>query len=164
MSRCYKEPQEAYFVQATLNQFIVELTGDGWIDEGTQPFYDLAFLKRLLVLRGDGSSNLSNVLQRRIQDHVSLFSNAPCAHPSLTVTKLPRKMRQEDVDKAASESIIRMQNLLGTLLPYPAIPSDDAEKSSHLLPYGSLPHSDLQFQPAIEVAKPTLRFGLLLVS
>lgn len=79
-------------------------------------------------------------------------------------TKLPREVRQEDVDKAALESIIRMQNLLGTLLPHPAIPSDDAGKSSLLLPYGSLPHSDLQFQPAIEVAKPTPRFGLLLVS
>ena len=75
MSRSYKHPQEAHFTQATLNQFVMELTGDGWIDEGIQPFYDLTFLKKLLILRGDDCNNLdlSNTLQRRIQDHVSYF-------------------------------------------------------------------------------------------
>ena len=58
--------------------------------------------------------------------------------------------------------LARCQNLLSPLLSYdiPDHPPDD--KQSFLLPFG-MPISDTQYYPAVSVAKPGSRFGLLLV-
>lgn len=65
-------------------------------------------------------------------------------------------------EKTAAAALARCQNLLSPLLSYdiPDHPPDD--KQSFLLPFG-MPISDTQYHPAISVAKPGSRFGLLLV-
>lgn len=71
----------------------------------------------------------------------------------------------DDLKQNATEALTRMQTLLATLLPPPSSPallSDAPDKFAALLPYG-IPVLGKQFQSAIDLAKPTSRFGLLLV-
>jgi conserved oligomeric Golgi complex subunit 1 len=71
-----------------------------------------------------------------------------------------------DAFNSAVEFVARTQILFAALLPPPPIDTGPVtqagEKLTVLLPYG-IPLVDQQFQPAIQVAKPTSRFGLLLV-
>lgn len=70
----------------------------------------------------------------------------------------------DDLKRNATEALARMQTLLATLLPPPSPGSlsDAPDKFAALLPYG-IPVLGQQFQSAIDLAKPTSRFGLLLV-
>lgn len=149
-------------IQVTLYQFITDLTGDEWAENGVQSLYDLAFLWKIAALQGAEWSDLPGILEKRIEDNVSFHNVLPVL--LLILHKLPTDMKQGDLNRSASESLARMQTLFATLLPrHPPIQlSDMTDKFSALLPYG-LPPLDQQFQPAIELAKPTSRFGLLLV-
>ncbi|KAF8899004.1 hypothetical protein BD779DRAFT_52580 [Infundibulicybe gibba] len=62
-----------------------------------------------------------------------------------------------------SHSLPRLQSLFANLLP-PHTDSDipSSDKMANLLPFGS-PSPDTQYQPAVELAKPSSRLGLLLV-
>ncbi|RDB29071.1 Conserved oligomeric Golgi complex subunit 1 [Hypsizygus marmoreus] len=135
-------PRQRALVQATLYQFIMDLTGDGWEDNGVQSLYDLAFLRKLAIVQAVDWSDLPNVLELRIR------------------AKLPPDIQEDDLKASATESLARTQTLFATLLP--GHPPDAVDKVSALMPFG-IPQVDQQFQPAIELAKPTSRFGLLLV-
>jgi conserved oligomeric Golgi complex subunit 1 len=62
-----------------------------------------------------------------------------------------------------TEFLSRVQLLLGLVLPQTIVPSQPAQtKPSSLLQLG-LPNVDAQLQPALELVKPSTRFGLLLI-
>ncbi|KAF8078884.1 Vps51/Vps67 domain-containing protein [Lyophyllum atratum] len=140
------QSRQRSLVQETLTQFIADFTGDGWDWDSVQSLHDVAFLRKLAAAQGEGCSDLSSILEGRLEEN------------------LPADLNLEDLHKSATDSLARMQTLFATLLPqHPPIPlSDSADKFSVLLPFG-IPPLDQQFQPAVELAKPTSRFGLLLV-
>ncbi|GLB35902.1 putative vps51/Vps67 [Lyophyllum shimeji] len=150
-------------VQTTVKEFVTVLTGEGWDDNGVQSLHDLAFLWKLADVQGEGSEELRSRLEKRLEENVSATILID-PHLRLIFLQLPAELSLEDLRRSASESLARMQTLFSTLLPqHISIPlPDSANKSSALLPFG-IPALDQQFQPAVELAKPTSRFGLLLV-
>jgi len=68
--------------------------------------------------------------------------------------------------ESASEFISRTQMLFATLLPFPPVdrrvPTETVEKTTVLLPHG-VPTPDQDYQSALQIAKSSSRFGLLLV-
>ncbi|KAG5647782.1 hypothetical protein DXG03_008505 [Asterophora parasitica] len=137
------QSKQQSLLQATLQQFVNELTGDGWDESSLQSLHDLAFLWKLASVQGDRWSELPSTLEKRLKDN------------------LPADLTLEDLQRSASESLARTQTLFATLLPQISPTSDSTEKFLALLPFG-IPQLDQQFQPALELAKPTSRFGLLL--
>ena len=68
------------------------------------------------------------------------------------------------VDASVTDFFSRTQVLLASLLPVSTQISskNGTDKLAALLSYG-VPLSDKQFKPTLELAKPSSRFGLLLV-
>ncbi|KAG6817979.1 hypothetical protein H0H87_012447 [Tephrocybe sp. NHM501043] len=132
-------------VKATLEHFIVGLTGGEWENKDLQSLYDMAFLWKLAVLY-DEKDDLASQLDKRLRDN------------------LPADLDLDTLHKSATDSLARTQTLFATLLPsQPSIPSSDSsDKFSALMRFGTPPQEG-QYQPAVELAKPTSRFGLLLV-
>ncbi|KAG6910534.1 hypothetical protein DXG01_009953 [Tephrocybe rancida] len=149
-------------VKTTVEHFITEFTGNDCDKDSLQSLYDLAFLWKLATLHGDVEDHLSSRLEQRLQENVSLALLS--IDPLLTVHQIPADLDLETLHKNATDSLARTQTLLATLLPpQPHIPTPDSmDKFSALLQFG-IPPQEGQFQPAIELAKPTSRFGLLLV-
>ncbi|KAG6841748.1 hypothetical protein C0991_007077 [Blastosporella zonata] len=141
-SQSWQQP----LVKATLEHFITELTGDEWDEESLQSVYDMAFLWKLATLYGEAQDGLASRLDERLRDNLRNDVDLDTLHGS------------------AGDSLARTQTLFATLLPsQPAIPSPASmDKFSALLRFGTPPQEE-QFQPAVELAKPTSRFGLLLV-
>ncbi|KAG5650993.1 hypothetical protein H0H81_010293 [Sphagnurus paluster] len=143
---CRNQSRQQSLVLAALEHFIAALTGDGWDENSLQSSYDLAFLWKFAAAYGEGLSELANTLEKRLKD------------------SLPSELTLDDLHRSASESLARTQTLLAILLPFrSSIPlSESADKFSALLPFG-IPPVEHEFHPALELAKPTSRFGLLLV-
>ncbi|KAG6814110.1 hypothetical protein H0H92_002105 [Tricholoma furcatifolium] len=140
------QPWQRTLVKSTLEHFITELTGDGWDESCVQASYDMTFLWKLATLVGEGENEFPSQLEKRIREN------------------LPAEVDLDTLQKSAAESLARMQTLLATVLPpQKTIPvADSTDKFSALLRFGTPPQEG-QFQPALELAKPTSRFGLLLV-
>jgi len=142
--------KQSSIVRTTLREFITALTGDGWEEGGARPLSDLAFLWKLTDLHGAECAELRRLLEQEMEGEIQLRSETTLI----------------DLQRTASESLARMQTLLASLLfsapPLPKSSSDASDKFAALLPYGA-PVVDQQFQSAVELAKPTSRFGLLLV-
>lgn len=139
--------KENCMVWTTFHRFVIALTGAGWEASDVQRLCDLAFLWKFADLHGAKGIELCHLLDERMNEKVQ---------PGTAVG---------DLKRIATEALARMQTLLATLLPPPSSPapsSDAPDKFAAVLPYG-IPVLDPQFQSALDLAKPTSRFGLLLV-
>ncbi|KAJ7225342.1 Vps51/Vps67 domain-containing protein [Mycena pura] len=134
----------------TLRLFITEWIGDDWKQESAQAICDIDLLRRLVDFRTSEWEDVCQLLdskERQLREQGGI--------------------QMEDRWKDASaDYLARTQTLLATLLPLQspmrASESSSTDKLVPLLSFGS-PAVDQQFQPAVELAKPSSRFGLLLV-
>ncbi|TFK36962.1 hypothetical protein BDQ12DRAFT_608918 [Crucibulum laeve] len=145
-------------MQAALREFAYKWISKDWTPGGDEGLQDLAFLHALVSLQGPGWADISQGLQGKLKEIIG-----PPIHPfnprSNTFVNLDKLQRN------ASDCIPRMQTLLAPLLPpmkRPELSPDTGDKLAGLLQYG-IPSSDQQFHSAIDLAKPSPRFGLLLV-
>ncbi|KAJ3555319.1 hypothetical protein NM688_g2642 [Phlebia brevispora] len=107
-----------------------------------QYLYDLAFLLRISSSWGSTTEATSNMLRAKLAE----LSGTP-ERSSTTSSNI--------TDMA--EHLSRMQHLLGVLLPSSSSHVSQ-EKSSSLLQFGS-PSSENQYQPTLQLVKPSARFG-----
>jgi len=138
--------------EETLRHFIVNLLHEpddetkGWEIGGRQALQDLKFLRKFASLWGDRWSETSDL----VDEHIA---------------RAQKRLRHAESDKNnvedPSEHLIRTQTLFAPLLPHTSLFSSGG-KSSVLLPFGT-PSLEIQFQAPVELAKPSSRFGLLLV-
>ncbi|KAJ6503353.1 Vps51/Vps67 domain-containing protein [Mycena vitilis] len=137
----------------TLRLFITEWVGDWWKHDGLQALCDIAFLRRLADLRTPEWEDVCQLLDTKAEQLREQFqqeSATPIAN---------------GWNDGAADYLARTQTLFAGLLPLqsPMRTGDSAgDKFAPLLPFGS-PALDQQFQPAVELAKASSRFGLLLV-
>ncbi|KAJ7361559.1 Vps51/Vps67 domain-containing protein [Mycena albidolilacea] len=136
----------------TLRLFINQWVGDGWKQTGRQALCDMAFLRRLADLRTPEWQDVCQLLDskaQRYREQLQQESTSPLAN---------------GWNDGAADYLARTQTLFAALLPpqSPTRPLNSADKFAPLLPWGS-PALDQQFQPAVELAKASSRFGLLLV-
>jgi len=140
-------------VDKTLRLFITNLVGDGWEHDGLQTLYDLEFLRRLADLWGGEWLDICELLGEQTLRVREMYHLEDTTGDGI------------EFEHNASEYLARTQILFGTLLPHPPMVSVQAattDKYATLLPFGS-PALDQKFHPAIALAKPSSRFGLLLV-
>ncbi|KAJ7705997.1 hypothetical protein B0H17DRAFT_1192554 [Mycena rosella] len=136
-----------------LRLFVTEWVADGWKQDGVQALCDIALLRRLADLRTPEWDDVCELLDSKAQqfrEQLQQDSTAPT---------------QNGWNDGAADYLARTQTLFAALLPL-ASPmrtlNTSADKFAPLLPFGS-PELEQQFQPAVELAKPSSRFGLLLV-
>ncbi|KAF9814523.1 hypothetical protein IEO21_05074 [Rhodonia placenta] len=113
-----------------------------------QDVWDLRFIRGITELWGNAWSGIVHRLE-------------------WMVSKMQEKQPQLDIDKSLAENLSRVQILLAPMLPPPSLsePSaslSDRGKSAGLLCYGQ-PVIEQQFHSALDLVKPSARFGLLLV-
>ncbi|KAK0456031.1 hypothetical protein EV421DRAFT_1749997 [Armillaria borealis] len=144
--------RQSNLVDRTLQTFIEQFLRNRFDASGIQTLYDLAFLRKLIDVRM--GSDWTDVRQLLDQNAVHIREKIPDGQI------LPD---QGDIERTVSDYIARTQVLFGILLRNtPSSLSHSNDKLAALLPFGS-PLLDQPFQPAIDVAKPSSRFGLLLV-
>ncbi|KAF5368617.1 hypothetical protein D9758_002268 [Tetrapyrgos nigripes] len=160
ISRTLSEQVE--LVQQTLLLFIRRLMSDVSFSNELQTLYDLAFLKTLA--NSCTSEPLSSLDDKAMQIREKESNSLPT---------------EAELSKASSECLSRYQLLLASLLvsptpslpspstsppvPPPAIPtSSSGEKFVTLLQLGT-PPVDQEYKVPFDIAKPSSRFGLLLV-
>ncbi|OBZ79452.1 hypothetical protein A0H81_01207 [Grifola frondosa] len=146
----------------TLRRFVMQ-----WLDyvgmentllqsSQTQLYWDLLFLRKLAILWG---TEFAKIVQR-IDGSISSAQEKLLAHGVTAI--------QLDLDNPTQQYLSRTQVLLAPLLPPPAMPTPTSpvkgkpEKPASLL-YHGVPVVDQQFESAVELVKPSPRFGLLLV-
>ncbi|KAJ7040430.1 Vps51/Vps67 domain-containing protein [Mycena alexandri] len=140
----------------TLRLFVTEWVGDGWKQDGAQALCDIALLRRLADLRTPEWDDVCELLDSKAQQ----FREQLQQESTSTLTN--------GWNDGAADYLARTQTLFAALLPVqsPMRPLDSShattDKFAPLLAFGS-PALDQQFQPAVELAKPSSRFGLLLV-
>ncbi|KAJ6520000.1 Vps51/Vps67 domain-containing protein [Mycena sanguinolenta] len=137
----------------TLRLFINEWVGEGWKQDGKQALCDIAFLRRLADLHTPEWKDECQLLDSKAQqfrEQLRQESTSPLAN---------------GWNDRAADYLARTQTLFAALLapqsPLRALDST-ADKFAPLLPCGA-PALDQPFQPAVELAKASSRFGLLLV-
>ncbi|KAJ7207386.1 hypothetical protein B0H12DRAFT_1195590 [Mycena haematopus] len=140
----------------TLRLFINEWVGKGWKQDGMQTLCDIAFLRRLADLYTPEWEDECQLLDSKAQQ----------------LREQLHQLRQESTtplangwNDQATDYLARTQTLFSALLaPQSSMraPDNAADKFAPLLLWGS-PALDQQFQPAVELAKASSRFGLLLV-
>ncbi|KAL6310178.1 hypothetical protein BKA93DRAFT_814474 [Sparassis latifolia] len=143
-------------VEVTLRRYINRLHDHIGCNESTvlrenmQDLWDLAFLRRVACMWGDGE--WLKVVQQLDARMVQLRSKLIEHGASET---------QLEFDGALSEYLSRTQTLIHPLLPPSPSPSVKS-KSTSLLRHGQ-PAVEQHVQPVLELVKPSPRFGLLLV-
>jgi len=154
---CRDPSRQEIIAEQTLRYFITNLLhepDDGtksWEFGGRQALQDLRFLWKLASQWGAGWAEITDLVDEQ---------TARVQKKLLSDEAKPDKARLEE-----SEHLIRTQTLFATLLPHtPASRplSMTGNKSSVLLPFGT-PGLEQQFQAPMELAKPSSRFGLLLI-
>ncbi|GBE77732.1 hypothetical protein SCP_0106140 [Sparassis crispa] len=143
-------------VEVTLRRYINRLHDHIGCNESTvlrenmQDLWDLAFLRRVACMWGDGE--WLKVVQQLDTRMVQLRSKLIEQGASET---------QLEFDGALSEYLSRTQTLIHPFLPPSPSPSVKS-KSTSLLRHGQ-PAVEQHVQPVLELVKPSPRFGLLLV-
>lgn len=157
----------------TLRLFVIELLGDaatGWRSHERQALWDLAFLRKLADLWVDGWTKTSSLLDKTMAQLLGKVCTEIFFEVSVH-TEISALFQHEDIttlQDGIAEYFSRTQVLLAPLAPlhpvHVVVPlsKDSHEKLTTLLPHG-VPILETQFQPALELAKPSSRFGLLLV-
>ncbi|EGN93152.1 hypothetical protein SERLA73DRAFT_116291 [Serpula lacrymans var. lacrymans S7.3] len=132
----------------------IETTDRGIKTSGLQALYDLTFLSKL-----SSSWNVKEMNSSPLDSALELLRFKTSSDGSNSLGG--------DPERAASDHIMRMQVLLSALLsPSTSISptsKEHGDKLSALLTYG-VPVIDASFQSVTELAKPSARFGLLLIN
>ncbi|KAH9486511.1 Conserved oligomeric Golgi complex subunit 1 [Psilocybe cubensis] len=139
----FRDPTQQNFVAQDILRSFIRL----WLEEGHRPngeknAHDIAFLQKLSNLYGDPWADISELLEKELE------------HCVRNVDELTRG----DILKAASEYLARSQTLLSVIIPPPSTPAFETP----FLQVGVPSIGQIQ-QSAIDLAKPSPRFGLLLV-
>ena len=144
----------------TLRLFLQHLATDQWRSDGFQTLCDAGFLRALTGLWGHDWSDVASILDDKIQQvRLSLTHHPRDTHTHLARGQLIPQGEIRDaaeLERSAAAYLARVQVLLAGLLP-----AREGAKNE-LLRYGT-PAVGQEFQPALELAKPGARFGLLLV-
>ncbi|KAK0208784.1 Vps51/Vps67 domain-containing protein [Desarmillaria ectypa] len=144
--------RQSNLVDQTLQTFIEQFLRNRFDADSIQTLYDLSFLQKLIDMRS--GSDWTDVRQFLDEKAVHIREKIPDGQ------MLPD---QEDIERTVSDYVARTQVLFGILLRNsPSSLSHSNDKLAAFLPFGA-PLLDHPFQPAIDVAKPSSRFGLLLV-
>jgi hypothetical protein len=122
------------------------------MDETT--LHDLAFLRALSGLYGPSWSDISFQINQRLKSVVSP-TISKCVFESHA---LQPSDKLNEVVSLASDHLVRSQTLLSILLPTPTNPNFDAP----LLQFG-IPAAGQNYTSTADLAKPSSRFGMLLV-
>jgi len=144
--------RHTHLADQTLHLFVCRLVERKWERDEIQMLYDLAFLRKLADLWGAHWSDVRELLDTKasqIRKSNGVADNVPS---------------DETLTTRSADYIAKTQTLLAAVLPYPSSfdKSVSSEKFAALLPLG-IPSSEQEYRPAVEVAKPSSRFALLLV-
>ncbi|KAJ7597522.1 Vps51/Vps67 domain-containing protein [Mycena floridula] len=129
--------------QTACRHLILQLATAQWELDDSQALIDLALLRKLASFHRSWDDVHKMLDQKLSQIRDKTGDSRP------------------DLDAKASDYLARTQILFASLLPQPTLPAG-GDKFGSLLAIG-VPAAEQQFHPAIEVAKPSPRFGLLLV-
>ncbi|KAH9932407.1 hypothetical protein B0H21DRAFT_780985 [Amylocystis lapponica] len=154
--------RQRHLVGGTLQRFvsqILERLADAEVPLPQQDWQELCDLDFLRVIAGMWDSECEDVA-RRLDGRIAQKWEKLRAQGTGTTS-------QQNLESALQDHLSRTQTLLAPLLPLPTSPTTSTrktktEKSTSLLHHG-LPMVEQQFQPAVELVKPSPRFGLLLV-
>jgi conserved oligomeric Golgi complex subunit 1 len=155
-----------------------------WGQEVVQLLWDLTFLRQLSCTPSDVSGEAADALSQEISHLREQVSHAICHNNSIdhNINAQVQSAASEDVllqlqvhiDHSIEKYLPRSQTLLSPLLtvsthrkPHTNGNAEIATTTpkmnpTALLPLGA-PKADQDFRPAIEIVKPSTRFGLLLV-
>ncbi|KAL1683766.1 Vps51/Vps67 domain-containing protein [Schizophyllum commune] len=144
----------------TLRLFLQHLATDQWKSDGFQALCDAGFLRALTGLWGPDWRDVASILDDKIQQVRLSLTHHPRdtrTHPTPAQLIPQGEIREAgELERSAAAYLARVQVLLAGLLP-----AREGAKNE-LLRYGT-PAVGQEFQPALEIAKPGARFGLLLV-
>ncbi|CCM03137.1 uncharacterized protein FIBRA_05258 [Fibroporia radiculosa] len=160
----FADPSYSQHAVGMLRSLIVSLLDNYDLDEGlkeqadVQIYHDFRFMQKLVELWGNMRSEATD----RLDSHLRSIGG------KLLTQGIPVSLL--DIDREISEQLSRMQNLITPLLPQPVSNSASLTSkgavntgaSSSLLRYG-VPSVEQGSLPALDLVKPSARFGLLLV-
>ncbi|KAF8167632.1 hypothetical protein B0H34DRAFT_24536 [Crassisporium funariophilum] len=127
-------------VQDTLRSLFTCWSKEGWEKDNEQDLHDIAFLRKLADLYGPAWSDISALLADQLKANSSGVADL------------------EQLQNIASEYLARVQTLFSVLLPN----SSSRSLEPQLLQFG-LPSMGQSYHSAIDLAKPSPRFGMLLI-
>ncbi|KAF9074806.1 hypothetical protein BDP27DRAFT_1286851 [Rhodocollybia butyracea] len=159
-----------HLADQTLRLFVRRLLDRNWEHNVAQALHDVAFLRKLAEIWGPHWSDVRELLDSRTrhirQSHNPYFRLI--SFQNSVVSDLPT---DETLSSRSADYIAKTQTILAAVLPYPAknIPVQSSGKSMSSDKFAALllrgvPSSEQQYRPAVEVAKPSSRFGLLLIN
>lgn len=165
---CRDRSRRTQLTERTLHHFLIQLGSSSWNLDGLQTLCDIQFLRKLADIHTSGWDDVRELLDAKTQKMVRF--HASCCDVPISTTFLLQLAETDsmmDLQGSAADYLARTQILFAPLLPQLAPQSESSppasDKFGSLLPYGT-PAVEQQFQPAIELAKPSPRFGLLLVN
>ncbi|PPQ67134.1 hypothetical protein CVT25_005735 [Psilocybe cyanescens] len=130
--------------QSSVAQDVLRSLIISWLKEnqpdGEQNAHDIAFLHKISNLHGEAWADISELLYEKLK------------------TSVHDETVRIDIEKTGSEYLARTQTLLSVVIPPPSVPVFDTP----FLQLGVSSTGQVQ-QYAIDIAKPSPRFGLLLV-
>lgn len=127
-------------VQDTLRLLITSWINEGWENYDDQALHDLAFLRKIADTYGSAWEDVSALLGGKLK------------------AKASNSTDHGNIERCASEYLARTQTLFSGLLP--SLSSTASE--SQLLQFG-VPPTRQNHHSALDLAKPSPRFGMLLV-
>ncbi|KIK70711.1 hypothetical protein GYMLUDRAFT_65924 [Collybiopsis luxurians FD-317 M1] len=139
--------RHAHLADRTTHLFISRLVNREWEDDEIQMLHDMAFLRKLSELWGPHWNDVGNLLEVKISQIRELRDGLPS---------------DETLSNRSADCLARTQTILAPVLPYTA-KSASSDRSTALLPLG-VPSSEQEYRTAVEVARPSSRFALLLVN
>ncbi|KAJ3984576.1 hypothetical protein F5890DRAFT_1411350 [Lentinula detonsa] len=146
--------------EQTIHLFIKRLLDHEWEHDKVQALHDIGLLQRIAQLWGSQWNDIHEGLGARR----SQIRESVCFHDIL-----PSIPSDAAIAEMSADHLARTQTIMAAILPYPLATWTSSssrtlaslEKQS-TLPLG-VPSSNTEYRPAIEVAKPSSRFALLLI-
>ncbi|KAJ3808296.1 hypothetical protein F5876DRAFT_78879 [Lentinula aff. lateritia] len=149
--------RHSHLADRVVHLFIGRLLDQEWEHNKIQTLYDIGFLRRIAEVWGSRWTDIRELLDARtsrVRDSIGTPDEVPS---------------DETLSWMSADHLARTQTILAAILPYPvptrgtAGKSVTSDKFAALLPLG-VPSSDKEYRAAIEVAKPSSRFAMLLVN
>nr|AEN14428.1 conserved hypothetical protein [Lentinula edodes] len=152
--------RHSHLADRVVHLFIGRLLDQEWEHNKIQTLYDIGFLRRIAEVWGSRWTDIHELLDARtsrVRDSIGIPDELPS---------------DETLSWMSADHLARTQTILAAILPYPvatrgthtpAGKSVSSDKFAALLPLG-VPSSDKEYRAAIEVAKPSSRFAMLLVN
>jgi hypothetical protein len=152
----YHPAKQHVIVEGTLQQFLTSLLDVSLNTSDDPTLHDLAFLRKICELYGPKWVDISTQIDQRLKPVVRTVLQAH--YLILIPVQSFDEAKLDVITTSASEHLLRSQTFLSVLLPASKIPNLDVP----LLPFG-IPVAGQSYNPATDLAKPSPRFGMLLV-